>query len=281
MESESIPNRKPDIQRVTAPKLSTTECYPMTESTCKSRLPECVSSTIESFVSSDINCCDYNHHQTGAAPKNHDDDDGLEFYNQSPKLYRKIGSSPFNHHHQRVMADDEANSHRDDRTMGRCRSPDIISTQICTELDLVASHAPSIVVITPDEAISQILSNNNNSALLDGKSDDDGNHQPSNYNNKKTDDLDDDNDNMASDKLDGMLDSISQDLDYLLNRGDDEMRSSGTITTTVVTATQTGCGGGSRKISKPPAPSVIQQIQEEEEDIKVPEAITDILRTSC
>lgn len=75
------------------------------------------------------------------------------------------------------------------------------------------------------------------------------------------------------DKLDGMLDSISHDLDYLLNRTSD--------VEVVPVVPATSCVSY-RKISKPPAPSVIEEIQEEnEEDVKVPEAITDLLRTSC
>ncbi|XP_044268389.1 uncharacterized protein LOC123013719 isoform X2 [Tribolium madens] len=138
----------------------------------------------------------------------------LERYNRSPQLYRKAPSKP---------PDEEA---------VRCRSPDIIASKICTELDLVASHAPSIV-ITPEEPPKL----RGEIATVCEKLEEEG----------------------RRDNLDGMLDRISHDLDYLLNRGEE---------------------GPGRRPSKT---SIIteQIIEEVEEEIKVPESITDILRTNC
>lgn len=205
MESESMPHRKSDQQ-----SSKPLECFPMSES-CKSGLPECVSGAMESYVHTDAIYCAQS---------------SIERYNRSPQLYRK--TVPFKIEEDPV----------------RCRSPDIIASKVCTELDLVASHAPSIV-ITPEESISQILSeertkNPQEIVTVSEKIELEINPAP-------------------GDKLDGMLDRISHDLDYLLNRSEE---------------------GPSRRHSK--SNVITEQIIEEvEEEIKVPDSITDILRTSC
>ncbi|RZC38042.1 uncharacterized protein BDFB_006490, partial [Asbolus verrucosus] len=240
VESESMPHRKSDQQ-----SSKPVECFPMTDAvTCKSGLPECVSGAMESYAHTDAIYCA----QTSLR------NDAIERYNRSPQLYRKNATFKIEDDPERV----------------RCRSPDIIASKICTELDLVASHAPSII-ITPEESINQILTTSQTDdwtkrtqpegkeiiATVSDKIELETSVTPSN------------------DNLDGMLDRISHDLDYLLNRSENQ---------DVCAATPGFNGSGVRKLSKPSTSSVINEeiIEEEgEDDIKVPESITDILRTSC
>lgn len=168
------------------------------------------------------------------------------------------------------------------------QSPDILSAKVCVELDLVASSvraikpdaSPSIektiplpaITITPDEAIAKLLDDPST------KSDSIERQQPEGREKipagelplqipTTSEALEDD------DKLEGMLDRISHDLDYLLNRsGEIDPEPSVPIPSM----------GSFRKISKPPAPSIIEEIREETEDeVKIPEAITEVLRTNC
>lgn len=159
--------------------------------------------------------------------------------------------------------------------------PDILSTKVCVELDLVASsmkaaqdyttfsYAPPRITITPDEAIARILEDPSTKSER---------QQPEGRERMATKEvLTEDVEarpNVINDKLDGMLDSISHDLDYLLNRTTDtdvELENRVPVPSTSF-----------RKISKPPAPSVIEEIQEEaEEETKVPESVTEIFRTEC
>jgi hypothetical protein len=231
VESESMPHRKSD-QQSSRP----IECFPMTDTvTCKSGLPECVSGAMESYAHTDAIYC------AQSSLRN----DAIERYNRSPQLYRK--SVPF--------------KIEDDSERIRCRSPDIIASKICTELDLVASHAPSII-ITPEESITQILTV--------PQTGDDWTKRTQQPESKEIATVSDKIElevasGQTGDKLDGMLDRISHDLDYLLNRSDD----------------QDVCGASVRKIK--PANVINEDIIEEEteEEVKVPESITDILRTSC
>lgn len=186
--------------------------------------------------------------------------------NERSKSLESYSSSPKHFHHSQ-------------------QSPDILSTKVFVELDLVASsmkaaqmpeptklgYPPPRITITPDEAIAKILDDPSTKGDAVERQQPEGREKilikepgaveepciPS----------------QGVDKLDGMLDSISQDLDYLLNRTSD---------VEVVPVVPAAACVGYRKISKPPAPSVIEEIQEEnEDDAKVPEAITDVLRTSC
>ena len=225
-----MPHRKSDQQ-----SSKQVECFPMSDAiSCKSGLPECVSGAMESYAHTDAIYC------AQSSLRN----DAIERYNRSPQLYRK--NVPF--------------KIEDDSERLRCRSPDIIASKICTELDLVASHAPSIV-ITPEETITQILTT---PQVADDWS---KRTQPDGKEIATVSDKVEEGATAPGDKLDGMLDRISHDLDYLLNRGDD----------------QDVCAGPStRKLSKIGATNVIEEENEEtEEDVKVPESITDILRTSC
>lgn len=73
---------------------------------------------------------------------------------------------------------------------------------------------------------------------------------------------------ISEDKLDGMLDSISHDLDYLLNRSED-------VENLVQTSTL-------RRVSKPPGASVKNKIPEEllkDDTTILPESVT--FRTNC
>lgn len=176
-------------------------------------------------------------------------------------------------------------------------SPDILSTKTCVELDLVACSmkaakaeimplsvysAPSIIV-TPDEAIAKLLEDpctrNKGTERLQPE----GREKTANsedfietseeLTNTFKSDQNSSECGKTDDNLDGMLDRISHDLDYLLNRTADLQPEPSVPVMT---------GSNFRKISKPPASSIIEEITEEnEEDAKVPEAITEILRTSC
>lgn len=186
----------------------------MTDVSCKTGLPECVSGTMETYAT---------YPQTS---------DSIERYNQSPQLYRKSTTFKIEEEEKR---------------------PDIIASKICTELDLVASHAPSII-ITPEESINQILTKSQDWPAItrivpEGR-------DVIIESSEITSDS-------SGDKLDGMLDRISHDLDYLLNRSDK-------LPVSVV---------NNRKKSVSIQEEVIEE--ETEDEVKVPEAITDILRTNC
>lgn len=208
----------------------------MTDSvSCKSSLPECVSGTMESYANVDAIYC------AQSSIRN----DNIERYNHSPQLYRKNTSFKGDEVSERI---------------GRCRSPDIIATKICTELDLIASHAPSII-ITPEEPVTQIVSSN--SHVVDDwnkRTQPDGKEIQSAKNDVKI------TSTPSEDNLDGMLDRISHDLDYLLNRSED----------------QDVCTGSLKRMPKTTVSTTLnEEIIEETEEIKVPESITDILRTNC
>lgn len=161
------------------------------------------------------------------------------------------------------------------------QSPDILAPKVCVELDLVASSIktaqseikpiveqtevrhmkiyPTLSTITPDEAIDKLLED---PSMRNERLQPEGREKlpPSPIELKPT-----------SDNLDGMLDSITQDLDFLLNRTP-EIESESSVP--VVT------GSSFRKISKPPAINIIVE-ESEDEAAKLPESITDVLRTSC
>lgn len=162
------------------------------------------------------------------------------------------------------------------------QSPDILAPKVCVELDLVASSIktaqaeikpvveqtevrhmkiyPSVTLssITPDEAIEKLLedpSMRNERLQPEGRE-----KVPVSV-----------EANAPGDNLDGMLDSISHDLDFLLNRTPEiEPEPSVPVVT----------GSSFRKISKPPAINIIVE-ESEDETAKLPESITDVLRTSC
>lgn len=178
----------------------------------------------------------------------------LERYTNSPKHYAKTLNEPS------VFP----------------QSPDILAPKVCVELDLVASSIktaqseiknaeeleikhvklyppPKICVVTPDEAIEKLIedpSMRNDAERL----------QPEGREGATAE--------RAEDNLDGMLDSISHDLDYLLNR------------TPEIETTALPSSSSFRRISKPPAINIIVE-ESEDEATKLPEAITDVLRTSC
>lgn len=169
------------------------------------------------------------------------------------------------------------------------QSPDILAPKVCVELDLVASSIKTAqaeikpameqtevrymkiyppVAITPDEAIEKLLE--------DPSMRNEGIERLQPEGREKlplaTEPLTEQKVNPTkSDNLDGMLDSISHDLDFLLNRTSEiELEPSISITT----------GSSFRKISKPPAINIIVE-ESEDETSKLPESITDSLRTSC
>lgn len=170
------------------------------------------------------------------------------------------------------------------------QSPDILSTKVCVELDLVASSvraikpdaSPSIektiplpaITITPDEAIAKLLEDPSTKTESNERQQPEGREKvcigDAPFQETKCKILEENN---GDDKLDGMLDRISHDLDYLLNRSTEIDPEPTAVVPSV---------GSFRRISKPPAPSIIEEIQEEtEEEVKLPEAITEVLRTNC
>lgn len=173
------------------------------------------------------------------------------------------------------------------------QSPDILAPKVCVELDLVASSIktaqaeikpiveqtevrhmkifPPIVAptITPDEAIEKLLEDPSMRNEGIERLQPEGREKlplPLEPIIEQTKPLEANPDN-----LDGMLDSISQDLDFLLNRTT-EIEPEPPVP--VVT------GSSFRKISKPPAINIIVE-ESEDETSKLPESVTDVLRTSC
>lgn len=178
------------------------------------------------------------------------------------------------------------------------QSPDILAPKVCVELDLVASSIktaqaeikpvadqievrhmkicplPSLSTITPDEVIDKLLK------YPSMKKEEAERLQPEGREKTPTS-LENSEPALeqtaileaapTSDNLDGMLDSISHDLDFLLNRTSEiEPEPSASVLT----------GSTFRKISKPPAINIIVE-ESEDETTKLPESITDVLRTSC
>lgn len=112
----------------------------------------------------------------------------IELYNRSPQMYRK-----------------------------NTRSPDIISSKVCTELDLIASHAPSIVITPEETVVTKPETSVSHSTSVSNAS-----VNPASTNNAISSAsvsiaLSSASTTITSDKLDGMLDRISHDLNYLLN----------------------------------------------------------------
>ncbi|KAI4461808.1 hypothetical protein MML48_5g00000862 [Holotrichia oblita] len=161
-------------------------------------------------------------------------------------------------------------------------SPDILATEKYAELDLVASsmQKPQISSCSPKTVKHQTKSPPppkitivTVSSEVDSDSE---RHQPDGEEKIGTSELSAEIKDKPlvkiDDKLDEMMNQISHDLDYLLNDRDNEveMQPSLPVTQTL------------RRLSKPQI-CVFEQIAEEteDEDIKVPEAITDVSRTEC
>ncbi|XP_030761910.1 adhesion G protein-coupled receptor B3-like [Sitophilus oryzae] len=264
--------RRQDIQQIS---LKSMEPLKISASRTQS-----ISNAFESCLQSSSNFCDVSLKETSTLPRDKSQHQ-IEPYNSSPPTFRKLQTN---------------NSFS--------QSPDILSQKVCVELDLVASSIcsskpekettkdvktttpkvekksehktvrimfPPKVIITPDDAISRILESDNNSSERtqpDGHDDiipsietvSEVSRSPSSPQHSPS---------YSEDNLDGVLDSISHDLDYLLNRSDE-------FDSNVKPSTL------SRKVSKPPGASVVNQIPEElikDESTSGPEGI--MLRTNC
>lgn len=161
-------------------------------------------------------------------------------------------------------------------------SPDILATEKYTELDLVASSmqitqascSPKTSKMTsPPSMMKTIVATV--SSEVDAEKErlqPDGEEKLNVSCEKSAESVKDTAAQRIDDKLDEMINQISHDLDYLLNR-DNEVE----IQHSAPPVTQT-----LRRLSKPQI-CVFEQIAEEteDEDIKVPEAITDVSRTEC
>lgn len=202
---------------------------------------------------------------------------GLERYSNSPKHYTKS----FLYEASSVFP----------------QSPDILAPKVCVELDLVASSmktaqaeirplveqtevrhmkihpATSLSTLSPDEAIEKLLEDpsmrNEGAERLqpEGREKAPVTVEPLDSLKERAKDAEV---KTSGDNLDGMLDSISHDLDFLLNRTPE-------IEPEPVPV---AAGSSFRKISKPPAINIIVE-ESEEESTKLPESITDVLRTNC
>lgn len=237
-----------------------------------------ISNAFESCLQSSSNFCDKDASTLRNKDKTYTD---LECYSNSPPGVRKLNSI----------------------SGSFTQSPDILTAKPCVGLDLVAHSMcitkpeinlvskeppppalktekkpgehktvrimfPPQVIITPDEAISKILETETTAVQTERTQPDGHAEIVSNLENiEEVTTIT----SFSNDNLDGVLDSISHDLDYLLNRSDEAETSMGTSTLT-------------RKVSKPPGASVINKIPEElivEEGnaSSGPESI--MLRTNC
>lgn len=275
VENECSPHMKPNCQQFT---MRGSE-FPKPTTVSKS---QSITATFESCLHTSTSFCD-SHKEVVSTPRRTKQQPSLEHYSSSPQTFRKYPniSSTYSH------------------------SPDILATKMCVELDLVASSLessnklyppimnnepprriiyPPKVIITPDDAIAKILEtemvveqSNHERTQPDGHDEDitiektvkalDEGIKTIEENKEAVRSPPDNNTEVSGDKLDGMLDSICHDLDYLLNRSDE--------VDPVSTSTL-------RRVSKPPGASVKHRIPEEllkDESINIPESIT--LRTNC
>lgn len=166
------------------------------------------------------------------------------------------------------------------------QSPDILSQKACVEMDLIASfikpaHSEvkpaketseirldrrvDLAVVTPDEAIEKLLENPSLRSSELERLQPEGKEKPaSNVESLGSEPK------PSDDNLDGVLSSISHDLDFLLNRTPEiEAESSSAVTR-----------AGFKRVTKPPTINIILE-ESEEESPKLPEHLTDVLRTSC
>lgn len=159
-------------------------------------------------------------------------------------------------------------------------SPDILATEKYTELDLVASsmQKPQISSCSPKKTkltsppppkitivtVSSEVDSDSERHQPDGEEKIGASELSAEIKDKPIAKIDD--------KLDEMMNQISHDLDYLLNDRDNEVEIQPSLPVTQTL----------RRLSKPQI-CVFEQIAEEteDEDVKVPEAITDVSRTEC
>lgn len=209
-----------------------------------------ISATFESCLHTSTSFCDGSSKKLneiqGAAKNSSDSGDNLELYNTSPQQYRKFSCYNSN--------------------PTTC-SPDILSSKMFVELDLVASvqnaattieSSPKLVkettpvaypmiIVTPDEFAATTTVQDVKKplpAVVVERTQPDGHEKAANV----TNEVKETQPSSSSDNLDGMLDRISHDLDYLLNGK--EQPTTATI----------------RRSRTPSCLGVIHQIDEEDDD---------------
>lgn len=225
----------------------------------------------------------------------------LELYNSSPKKYRKspIDAALYSesenmypeHWYVRGMPDSVLVKPPGQFLREIPHPPDILTTRVCVELGYVPTNslgaeanilveAPSIVLCNVDIEPMEIIEMNHTSPKIEpiresNESDlkegvEMERKQPEGR--EKTHVVDE----TKADNLDGMLDRISHDLDYLLNRTAD-------IPEIQITPVQSAAvsSGHVRKTSKPPGSSVRGQIKEEDEESEETSKDCDIGKTAC
>ncbi|KAJ8964500.1 hypothetical protein NQ314_004788, partial [Rhamnusium bicolor] len=265
--NECGPHMKPDCQQFTL--RASENLKPATISKSQS-----ITATFESCLHTSTSFCDSHNEATREKTQ-----PPLEHYNSSPQTFRKYPNLPTTCSH----------------------SPDILASKVCVELDLVASSLqssnklhpialsepprriiyPPKVIITPDDAIAKILETETVVVQPERERTQPDGHDESITVEKTIKTLEENiksieevvpeassSTTASGDKLDGMLDSICHDLDFLLNRSDEV--DSGIPNSTL------------RRVSKPPGASVKHKIPEEllkDETTNIPESIT--LRTNC
>lgn len=308
-ESESAPPRRSIGSKITS--IDQSEGLLLTDSQIKMRYAqsEGAPSTIETYLHS-ISEESVERYDTDSRSDGRDVD--LELYNSSPKKYRKspIDAALYSesaesmypeHWYVRGMPDPVLMKASGQFLSRDCpHPPDILTTRVCVELGLVPSsnsmgaeaniivEAPSVVLCNVDIEPCEVVELQNNELIkrvkepieikepLEAKEEkgeaeaEMERKQPEGR--EKSNVLaegEDDDDN-----LDGMLDRISHDLDYLLNRN--------VIPEIQVTPAVPICHA--RKTSKPPGSSVRGQIKEEDEEqeeVSGKDAENGIGKTAC
>ncbi|XP_066246025.1 uncharacterized protein [Euwallacea similis] len=250
--------RRLDIQQISLKSLETTKI--------NGSKTQSISNAFESCLQTSSNFCDVSVKEAPTLRKDRSHPD-LQSYSGSPPGARKLTSisGTFS------------------------QSPDILTAKPCVGLDLVAHsmcasknetqvipseppHPPPAlktekkpgehktvrimfppqVIITPDEAISRLLETETTAVQTERTQPDGHADIVSNREAEEGEEatLSPRNTSFSKDNLDGVLDSISHDLDYLLNRSEETETSMGASTLT-------------RKVSKPPGASVMNKIPEE------------------
>ncbi|KAJ8918647.1 hypothetical protein NQ315_013153 [Exocentrus adspersus] len=281
VENECGPYMKPDCQQFS---LRGNE-FPKPATVSKS---QSITATFESCLHTSTSFCD-SHKEPGPTSYKEKPQPSLEHYNSSPQTFRKYPNVA------------NTCSHSPDILATKvCVELDLVasSLQSTNKIHHMAANEPPRriiyppkVVITPDDAIAKILESETVVMQSDNERTQPDGHDEIFAVEKTVKTLDEDigtikeeeeeeeeeedaapcntsgDPEVGGDKLDGMLDSICHDLDYLLNRKDE--------IETVSTSTL-------RRVSKPPGANVKHRIPEEllkDESVNVPESIT--LRTNC
>lgn len=272
--------RRQEIQQISLKSLETSK---VTVSKTQS-----ISNAFESCLQTSSNFCDVSVKETSTLRKEKNQT-VLESYSSSPPGIRKLNSiSTFS-------------QSPDILTAKPCVGLDLVASSMCVSKPVTETSSeppppppvlktekkpgehktvrimfPPQVIVTPDDVISRILETETTAVQTERTQPDGHAEIMSNLENSTAETQQETAANsnthhveFKDDNLDGVLDSISHDLDYLLNRNDEAETVMGTSTLT-------------RKVSKPPGASVINKIPEElikDENNAGPEGI--MLRTNC